>query len=175
MDRLNRSLFVACGFGLMLSASGCRSPRSEVPPGRQYQNDGREVPPVGFSASPRASMGTGMPGDPTGSASGTPPSNTTAPSSMTNYGTPTGHGYGPPVTAMPGAGSSSGSSGSLGLPGTMPPYGGTTSAAGSTPDPNAAPAGTDPLSAMPPGPSSGGQTPFPRGGSPSPSTSGRMQ
>ena len=51
MDRQTRRL---AGFGLMfvLAASGCRSTRSEVPPGRQYSGDGRQVPPVGFSSDP---------------------------------------------------------------------------------------------------------------------------
>ena len=49
MDRLTRSLTL-CGFGLLLTASGCRMTRPEVPPGRPYSNDGRQRPAIGFSS-----------------------------------------------------------------------------------------------------------------------------
>lgn len=53
MDRLNRSMtLMACGCGLLLAATGCRSTRPEVPPGRPYSRDGRQQAPIGFSTDP---------------------------------------------------------------------------------------------------------------------------
>lgn len=48
MDRLTRSLAFS-GIGLLLTASGCKMTRPEVPPGRPYSNDGRQRPAIGFS------------------------------------------------------------------------------------------------------------------------------
>ena len=49
MDRLARSL-ACCGLGFVLTASGCRMTRPEVPPGRPYSKDGRQRPAIGFSS-----------------------------------------------------------------------------------------------------------------------------
>ena len=49
MDRLSRSL-AFYGFGLVLTASGCKMTRPEVPPGRPYANDGRQRPAIDFSS-----------------------------------------------------------------------------------------------------------------------------
>ncbi len=49
MDRLTRSL-AFCGIGFLLTASGCKMTRPEVPPGRPYSNDGRQRPAIGFSS-----------------------------------------------------------------------------------------------------------------------------
>jgi hypothetical protein len=50
MDRLPR-LLAACGLGLLLTSSGCRSTRNnEVPPGRPYSSDGRQRKPIEFSS-----------------------------------------------------------------------------------------------------------------------------
>src|SRR4051794_6033897 len=135
MDRPYRSLFVAGGLGLILAASGCRSPRAEVPPGRQYMNDGRQVPPVGFSSTPHSPASAGLPGDPTMPGNGTSTPYSTPPSSMSGYGAPTSHGYGAPSTSstVPGAPTSSSSS--------MPAYGGPSTPAGATADPAASQAG----------------------------------
>jgi hypothetical protein len=104
MDRLNRTL-AACGLGLLVatSATGCRSTKSEVPPGRPYLGDGRQAPPaVGFSTDPSTPTGAmaGMP-DPNNPARSAPtfgPLGNT-PNAMAGYGNPTGGRYGPPGTA----------------------------------------------------------------------------
>ena len=49
MDRLPRP-FVACGLGLLLAAAGCRSTRSEVPPGRPFAKDGQQRKAIEFSS-----------------------------------------------------------------------------------------------------------------------------
>jgi hypothetical protein len=96
MDRLNRTL-AGCGLMLLLAAGGCRSTHPEVPPGRPYSGDGRQVPPsIGFSSDPHAMTG------PAALAAGTPGSprlGTPGPASSANYGAPTTNGYGPPGTA----------------------------------------------------------------------------
>jgi hypothetical protein len=53
------------GVGLMLvvvaiGSAGCRSTRSEVPPGKPYQTTGGGPPSVGFSTDPHPSTATGM-------------------------------------------------------------------------------------------------------------------
>ncbi|WZO96004.1 hypothetical protein EP7_002977 [Isosphaeraceae bacterium EP7] len=104
MDRLNRTL-AACGLGLLVatSATGCRSTKSEVPPGRPYLGDGRQAPPaVGFSTDPSTPTGAmaGMP-DPNNPARSAPtfgPLGNT-PNAMAGYGNPTGGRYGPPGTS----------------------------------------------------------------------------
>ncbi len=49
MDRLPRP-FVACGLGLLLATAGCRSTRTEVPPGRPYAKDGQQRKAIEFSS-----------------------------------------------------------------------------------------------------------------------------
>jgi hypothetical protein len=126
MDRLNRTM-AGCGLMLMLAAAGgCRSTRSEVPPGRPYTSDGRQVPPVGFSTEPHPTTGPGITnGQPGGPQYGTPSSATSA-----NFGAPTNNLYGGPGTSpaglptggagfsSPGMESSSMPSGGLGMPST---------------------------------------------------------
>ncbi len=98
MDRLDRAL-ACCGLAALLSAApGCRGTKSEVPPGRPYGADGRQLPPVGFSTEPHPAFGApGQPGIP----SLTTPGGTAA-SGMANYGTPTGNAYGPPGSSVGG-------------------------------------------------------------------------
>ncbi len=102
MDRQTRRL-AGCGLMFVLAASGCRSTRSEVPPGRQYAGDGRQVPSVGFSSDPHPTGANGlgsMPGGP-----GTMPGQYgTPPPATPNYGMPTGNAYGPPGQAPAGPG-----------------------------------------------------------------------
>ena len=43
-----------------LGSAGCRSTRSEVPPGKPYQTTGGAPPSVGFSTEPHPSTATGM-------------------------------------------------------------------------------------------------------------------
>lgn len=53
MERPARSMsLAACGLGLILASTGCRSTRPEVPPGRAYAADGRKKPAIGFSTDP---------------------------------------------------------------------------------------------------------------------------
>ena len=59
MDRVARSLAV-CGLGFLFTASGCRTTRPEVPPGRPYANDGRQRPAIGFSTEPHPVDGSAM-------------------------------------------------------------------------------------------------------------------
>ncbi len=103
-------------------AEGCRSPHSEVPPGKPYQTTGG-APPVGFNMDPHPSVASGMaslygnngpggmlpdgqsgPANPTDMVLGTP---TQGPATL---GLPTDHQYGPPGTAVGGASSEGGSS-----------------------------------------------------------------
>ena len=49
MDRL-ACRFVAFGLGLLLAASGCRSTRNEVPPGRPFAKDGQQRKAIEFSS-----------------------------------------------------------------------------------------------------------------------------
>lgn len=152
MDRLDRTL-IGCGLWLVVAAVGCRSTKPEVPPGRPYTSDGRQVPPIEFSSDPRGTSGPGtsmLPGAPGSSQYGTP-----SPATAGNYGAPTGNAYGPPGTSIgsdpmpagagyPGAGSEPTSMPSSGLgapsvgasPMPMPTPGpGTTGQVGQAPGP----------------------------------------
>src|SRR3954452_21330019 len=98
MDRLNRTL-AGCGLTLLLAAGGCRSTQPEVPPGRPYSADGRQVPPsVGFSSDPRAMTGPAM----AAGGPGMPQLGTPGPASAPNMVAPTGNLYGPPGTSAGG-------------------------------------------------------------------------
>ncbi len=65
MDRLIRALLAGrlalLAGGLIVSLGGCRSTRSEVPPGKPYQTTGTP-PTVGFSSEPHPSTAAGMAG-----------------------------------------------------------------------------------------------------------------
>jgi hypothetical protein len=118
MDRLivQRTL-TGCGLGLalILSGTGCRSMRSEVPPGRTYSGPGAP-PPIEFSKSPNPATGpSALPGGGGAGQYGTP-----APSTGL-YGAPTSNGYGPPASAPgPAAGGGGGGSGGGGGGGGAP-------------------------------------------------------
>jgi hypothetical protein len=148
MDRLTRSLLAHCGLGLVVLFTGCRTPRSEVPPGRQYTNDGRQVPPVGFSASPHEALNNGMPSGGTvpGGIPGRPDAmyGPQGAGASNNLGMTQGAAFGPPATGVnlpgteaPGAQGASGFPASGGGGSSLPPY----SSSGSTLDPSAASAG----------------------------------
>jgi hypothetical protein len=66
MDRLDRVLNVrrlTLTAGVMLSlATGCRSTKSEVPPGKPYQTTGGMPPTVGFSSDPHPGAARGLGG-----------------------------------------------------------------------------------------------------------------
>jgi hypothetical protein len=140
MDRLNRTM-AGCGLMLALAAAGgCKSTRSEVPPGRPYTNDGRQVPPIGFSSDPHAMTGPGTVsgmGAPGGPQFGTPSSATSS-----NMGAPTNNLYGAPGTSgaapMPSGGGFSAGAGatessSMPSPGLGAPSTGSAPAAGALP------------------------------------------
>jgi hypothetical protein len=98
--------------GVQLGLSGCRSTRSEVPPGKPYQTTGGMQPTVGFSSEPHPSTASGMAGLYGNKAPGSfvqDVQSRSAPSGDVTYGTPnTGNGtlglptdnrYGPPNTS----------------------------------------------------------------------------
>jgi hypothetical protein len=102
-------------------SSGCRSTRSEVPPGKPYARTGDEPPAVGFSSQPHPANAGGMPGPinigPGGMNEGRVAG--TGNSSQPTFGTPTpgskggrlptANAFGPPGTSGldPSAGASS--------------------------------------------------------------------
>jgi hypothetical protein len=113
MDRLSRVMAVgslALVLGTGLTASGCRSMRSEVPPGKPYSTTGGQPPTVGFSSAPHPNTGAGAglygnasnPGatSPDGNQSfsasnGMSPKLGTPAPNPGNYGAPTPNSYGP--------------------------------------------------------------------------------
>jgi hypothetical protein len=112
MDRLKLTL-AGCGLAALLTSSGCRNLRSEVPPGRPFMSEPgqTQTPPVGFSSDPHPGLNpggvapaTGMPGmpgmpsEPSSAQYGTP-----APGATDNYGAPTSNAYGPPGTSALGS------------------------------------------------------------------------
>jgi hypothetical protein len=123
MDRLGRILSgasLAVALGLVISAAGCRSMRSEVPAGKPYSTNGGTPPTVGFSSDPRSNpaasagqWGGGAPMTPGNSvpdggtslsgASSLPQSGTPMPNSTSSYGTPGSYRYGGagPTTTNP--------------------------------------------------------------------------
>src|SRR5262245_44426343 len=102
MDRLKITL---AGFALVavLAAPGCHNLRSEVPAGRPYSGDARQMPSVGFSSDPHPATGGALAPPPGSLGMGaTEPSSmpshgqygTPAPGSTNNYGMPTSNAYG---------------------------------------------------------------------------------
>jgi hypothetical protein len=128
MDRLRRVLTggtLVMVLGTVVAASGCRSMRSEVPPGKPYSTTGGTPPALGFNSDPRpnAAVGGGLypnsttsaqPGMPLpgqGSSAGLTTPDPMSPSSGSsaaqfgtpapstgNYGQPTANRYGPATT-----------------------------------------------------------------------------
>ncbi len=88
-------------------ASGCRSTRSEVPPGKPYARTGESPPTVGFSSQPHPANAGGMPGSVNIGPGGMPDDRLAG--SQPQYGTPTpgskgvelptSNRYGPPGTS----------------------------------------------------------------------------
>jgi hypothetical protein len=94
MDRHNRVLVGGCLavlLGFVVTGSGCRSMRNDVPPGKPYSTTGGSPPPIGFNSDPHpnTSVGGGMYGG--GITPGSPLSNAspTGPGGMPQLGTPT--------------------------------------------------------------------------------------
>ena len=126
MDRRERMLTgLGLTIALALGAPGCRTPRSEVPPGKAFSGSGQAQPQagaVGFGSAPHGP--NGFAGLPSGSGEGLPGSNaagqlgTPAPG-VGNYGAPTNNTYGPPGTSSLATPPSS----SLGAPSMSPPVG----------------------------------------------------
>jgi hypothetical protein len=114
--RLNRALAAgALALVLTVSVTGCRSTRSEVPPGRGYAPGTGQTPPLSFSNQPSNNALNGLPpavgtGEPGSARFGTP-----APSANP-YGAPTANAYGPPGTSGLSTSSSLGAPGGAGLP-----------------------------------------------------------
>jgi hypothetical protein len=100
MDRFARPLF-ACGFGLFLAATGCRSTQPEVPPGRPLAKDDQSKSAIQFSSdghaptaqgsAPYMQPNLGGTDIASGIAGGVKPDGS-------GYGAPAG-GYGPPGSA----------------------------------------------------------------------------
>ncbi len=126
MDRLDRA-FPALGALLLAGAilpleAGCRSTRSEVPPGKPYQTTGGMPPTVGFSSEPHPSPSKGPgalygnkgPGGLVADGSGSPSSGndlvlgTPTPGDK-RYGAPTDNLFGAPGTSGLGGGPGSAS------------------------------------------------------------------
>jgi hypothetical protein len=95
MDRLSRALAGGClalVAGMVVSSSGCRSMRNEVPPGKPYSTTGGTPPTVGFSsdARPNSGVGGGLYQNgltPTSPSSGGSPA-TAGPAGAPQYGVP---------------------------------------------------------------------------------------
>ena len=106
LDRLRNRKVAGCGLALTLAlaaSAGCRTPRSEVPPGPVFSNNGQAPNPVGFGSQPNPADGSAAV-PPGGSKFGIPAPGT---SPSANYGVPAG-GFGAPGT-------------NLGTQSTMPP------------------------------------------------------
>lgn len=126
MDRPSRVLLAGrlalMAGGVLLCAEGCRSTRSEVPPGKPYQTTGGAPPSVGFSSEPHPNPATGMAGLHGNMAPGSLVQDGRGPSAPSgdmvygtptqgtpNLGAPTDNRYGPPGTAGSSTSSPSGS------------------------------------------------------------------
>jgi hypothetical protein len=102
MDRLSRVIAGGCltlALGIVVSASGCRSARNDVPKGKPYSTNGNP-PAVGFNSDPHpsTSVGNGMyqpNADANGAGGGANPQYGTLAPNMSPTGMPTGNRYGP--------------------------------------------------------------------------------
>lgn len=169
MDRLLRKL-AGCGLVVLLAAPGCHQGMNRVPPGRPYNSDGRQTPPIDFGSDPKpqTNMNTQalgvQPGTLPGQAYGAQ-SNSYTPTNAPRFGTPTdGGAYGPPGTAgttspyLAGAGAGAGGvtsgtplmSSGASDPRTTPPLGGLPGGAPMT-DPGLGAAGLTPGASSSPG------------------------
>jgi hypothetical protein len=123
MDRLNRALAgasLALALTVVTSASGCRSMRSEVPPGRPFTPDGQQTPPIGFSSTPGTPALSGLPTSPGTGAPGSAGQLGTPAPGANPYGAPTGNTFGPPGTSGLATSPSAGAASGAGLPPSMP-------------------------------------------------------
>ena len=94
MDRHNRVLVggsLAVLLGFLITGSGCRSMRNDVPPGKPYSTTGGSPPPLGFNSDPHpnTSVGGGMYGGGMTPGSSSPNGGPTGPGGMPQLGTPT--------------------------------------------------------------------------------------
>jgi hypothetical protein len=92
MERHNRVLAGGClvaMMGMVITASGCRSMRNDVPPGKPYSTTGGSPPPVGFNSDPHPNTSIGPYGA-GGMTPGTGPAEpgTATPNSAAQFGTP---------------------------------------------------------------------------------------
>jgi hypothetical protein len=109
MDRLTRTI-AGCGLALLASATGCRTAHDEVPAGRPFRSDGRQLPPVGLSTQPHAAPITAS------QSVGGAPGNLGAGSDLTGRPSP-----GDLTGTVPGARFSGPGTSGLGQPPAIPP------------------------------------------------------
>ncbi len=107
MDRHSRVLAGGCLVALMaivLTTSGCRSMRNDVPPGKPYSTTGGGPPPVGFNSDPHpnTSIAPGMyggngtaPADQGPAGAGSPMQFGIPTPNANPYGAPSSNRYGP--------------------------------------------------------------------------------
>lgn len=104
MDRLLRRL-AGCGLVLLLASPGCHQGMNRVPPGRPYNSNGQQTPPIDFSSDPKPTnnLNSSALGVQPGAMPGQQFSNQTNQYTPTNgprLSLPTNTGtYGPPGTA----------------------------------------------------------------------------
>jgi hypothetical protein len=107
MDRHSRVLAGRCLvalMGIVLTASGCRSMRNDVPPGKPYSTTGGGTPPALFNSDPHPNTsiapnlygGTGTaPADAGPAGAGGPTQFGTPTPNASPFGAPTSNRYGP--------------------------------------------------------------------------------
>jgi hypothetical protein len=105
MERHSRMLAGGCLaalLGMVITSSGCRSMRNDVPPGKPYSTTGGGPPPVGFNSDPHpnTSVGSGAYGNPNPLVPGSGATDGPSGAGATTFGTPTGGGnpYGAPTS-----------------------------------------------------------------------------
>jgi hypothetical protein len=105
MDRLSRRIVGGCfalALGFVVTASGCRSMRNDVPKGKQFSTNGSS-PAVGFNSDPHPSTSVGQypgyPSDPNAAGGAGQPQFGTPTPNTSPLGMPTNNRYGAPGTA----------------------------------------------------------------------------
>ena len=94
MDRHSRVLAGGCLvtlMGIVLTASGCRTARNDVPPGKPYSTTGGGPPPVGFNSDPHpnTSIAPGLYGGTGGPGTAPAEPGPAGPGSTAQFGIPT--------------------------------------------------------------------------------------
>ncbi len=159
MDRLTRP-FVACGLGLLLATTGCKSTRNEVPPGRPFAKDGQQRKAIEFSSNghPISAAATAnfMPNNLGGSnlasgigSSGSRPDGAAFGGPPGAYGAPGTSGMAQPGTGDPSTSRASGGSLEMPPPPGLPPAGNAARRLASRPRPQGLPSQGNPADAEP--------------------------